>query len=117
MLKVIRALDPSAELLAETRQTVDEIADLEKLSGSPPAGLLDPGTSPEVAAALEEMVRNFEEAWLDQEIPALSGHTPRDCAADPTRRPDLIRLLDTFPDTGAPGTMSPGRLRKALGLS
>ncbi|MDA2992309.1 MAG: SEC-C metal-binding domain-containing protein [Actinomycetota bacterium] len=117
VLKVIRALDPSAELLAKTRQTVDEIADLEKLSGSPPAGLLDPGTSPEVAAALEEMVRNFEEAWLDQEIPALSGHPPRDCAADPTRRPDLIRLLDTFPDTGAPGTMSPGRLRKALGLS
>ncbi len=79
--------------------------------------MLDPGASPEVAAALEEMVRSFEEAWLDEEIPALSGRTPRECAADPTRRPDLIRLLETFPDTGAPGAMSPARLRKALGLN
>jgi hypothetical protein len=55
--------------------------------------------------------------WLDEPIPALSGHTPRQCAEDPTRRPDLIRLLDSFPpDTGAPGLMSPERLRSALGL-
>jgi len=34
------------------------------------------------------------------------------------RRPDLIRLLDSFPqDTARPGTMSPARLRAALGLS
>ena len=117
VLKVVRVLDPSATVLAETRRAVDEVADLEKLSGSPPPGVLDPGESPEVAAALEEMVRSFEEAWLDEEIPALSGHTPRECSADPTRRPDLIRLLDTFPDTGAPGAMSPARLRKALGLN
>lgn len=117
VLTVIRALDPSAAVLSETRQSVDEIADLETLSGSPPPGVLDPGDSPELAAALQEMVRNFEESWLDEEIPALSGHTPRECAADPTRRPDLIRLLDSFPDTGAPGTMSPARIRQALGLN
>ena len=117
VLTVIRALDPSAAVLSETRQTIDEIADLETLSGSPPPGVLDPGDSPELAAALQEMVRNFEESWLDEEIPALSGHTPRECAADPTRRPDLIRLLDSFPDTGAPGTMSPARIRQALGLN
>jgi len=117
VLKVVRALDPSAALLAETRQAVDEMADLEQLAGSPPPGVLDPGESPEVAAALEEMVRTIEEAWLDEKIPALSGFTPRECAADPTRRADLIRLLDTFPDTGAPGAMSPTRLRTALGLA
>ncbi len=77
--------------------------------------MLDPGASPEVAVAPEEMVRSFEQAWLDEEIPALSGRSPRERAADPTRRPDLIRLLGTFPDTGAPGAMSPARLRKALG--
>jgi len=60
---------------------------------------------------------NCAVTWLDEPIPALSGHTPRQCAEDPTRRPDLIRLLDSFPpDTGAPGLMSPERLRSALGL-
>jgi hypothetical protein len=59
-----------------------------------------------------------EAAWLDEPIPALAGHTPHECANDPTRRPDLIRLLDSFPqDTGRPGTMSPAPLRAALGLS
>jgi hypothetical protein len=61
---------------------------------------------------------SYETAWLDEAIPALAGHTPRECANDPTRRPDLIRLLDSFPqDNGQPGTMSPTRLRTVLGLS
>ena len=64
------------------------------------------------------MARTYEEAWLDEPIPALAGHTPRECANDPTRRPHLIRLLDSFPqNTGRSGTMSPARLRAALGLS
>ena len=78
---------------------------------------LDPAADPAIAAVLEEMARTYEAAWLDEPIPALAGHTPRQCADDPTRRPDLIRLLDSFPQTGGPGTMSPARLRVALGLS
>ncbi len=35
--------------------------------------------------------------------------------ADPTRRPDLIRLLDSY-GPAAPGTMDPARLRAQLGL-
>jgi hypothetical protein len=67
--------------------------------------------------ALEEMARKYEAAWVDEPIPALGGHTPRQCADDPTRRPDLIRLLESFPqDDSQPGTMSPTRLRAALGL-
>jgi hypothetical protein len=47
----------------------------------------------------------------DDLLPALDGD------GIPTRRPDLIRLLESFPqDTGQPGTMSPSRLRAALGL-
>ena len=46
---------------------------------------------PEVAAVLGQMARHYEQAWLDDAIPALAGHTPREAAADPTRRPDLIR--------------------------
>jgi hypothetical protein len=62
------------------------------------------------------VVRQYEQAWLDQPIRALSGRTPRECAADSTRRSDLIGLLDMFPDTDAPGAMRPARLRAAVGL-
>ena len=42
------------------------------------------------------MARRYEAAWLEEPIPVLAGHTPRECAKDPSRRPDLIRLLDSF---------------------
>lgn len=64
------------------------------------------------------MVRRHETAWLEEPLPALANHTPRQCADDPTRRPDLIRLLDSFPqDSDRPGAMSATRLRTALGLN
>ena len=63
---------------------------------------------------MEQMAGRYEADWLDEPIPALAGHTPRESANDPTRRPDLIRRLDSFPqDTGQPGTMSPARLPAA----
>ena len=59
----------------------------------------------------------YETEWLDSTIPALGGRTPREAAADPIAREDLIRLLASFPemDDGGVG-MSPARLRAALGL-
>ncbi|CCG03613.1 protein of unknown function [Blastococcus saxobsidens DD2] len=41
---------------------------------------------PRLADALEEFIRQHEQAWLDESIPALSGVTPRRAAADPSRR-------------------------------
>jgi hypothetical protein len=65
----------------------------------------------------DEFIREYEARWLDEPIPALDGHTPRQAADDPTRRGDLIKLLDSFPaGEGAPGRMSAERLRSALGL-
>ena len=85
-------------------------------TGEPPTNELDPD-DPEVAAVLGQMARHYERAWLDDAIPALAGHTPREAAADPTRRPDLIRLLDSFPrEQDRPGLMNPDRLRAELGL-
>jgi len=70
-----------------------------------------------VAQALDEFIREYETKWVDEPIPALKGHTPRQAADDPTRRGDLIRLIDSFPaDDGTPGHMSAERLRIALGL-
>ena len=121
VLAAIGTLDPSMTVLSETRQPAGDVRAVQRLaarSPTPPAHFLDPATNPAIAAALDEMARKHETAWLDEPIPALAGHTPRQCVNDPTRRPDLIRLLDSFPkDTGRPGTMSPARLRAALGLN
>ena len=73
---------------------------------------------PAIRAALEEYIRTYEENWLDDQIPALAGLTPREAAADPTRRQDLISLLASFDrDEERPGMMSAKRLRAALGLT
>ena len=122
VLATIGKLDPSATVLHETRDPAGDLRAVQQSAARSPAAsaatVLDPTADPAIAAALAEMTSKYEAAWLDEPIPALAGHTPRDCAHDPTRRPDLIRLLDSFPqDTGRPGTMSPARLRAALGLS
>jgi len=121
VLATICGLDPSATVLAETREPADDVASVQRLTRPRPAApgiIADPAADPALAAALTEFTAQYEQAWLDDPIPALAGYTPRQCADDPTRRPDLIALLDSFPeDDGRPGTMSPARLRAALGLS
>lgn len=120
VLATIGALHPLVTVLSETREPAGDVRAVQRLaarSSATPPPFIDPTTDPAIAAALEEMARTYEAAWLDEPIPALAGHTPRECANDPTRRPDLIQLLDSFPhDTGQPGTMNPARLRAALGL-
>ena len=71
---------------------------------------------PEVRAAVAEHIRGYERRWLDEQIPALDGLTPREAASDPTRRDDLIRLLATFPAATDPTQRDPERLRTMLGL-
>jgi hypothetical protein len=119
LLAAIRALDPSLTMLRESREPAGDARAVQRLaarSSAAPSQFLDPAADPAIAAALEEMAGKYEAAWLDEPIPALDGHTPRECADDPTRRPDLLRLLDSFPeDDGRPGMMSPARLRTALG--
>jgi hypothetical protein len=74
----------------------------------------------EWTAVLEDTIRRKEESWLDEQIPALGGLTPRQAVSDPTRREDLITLLNEFDRTEdlPPQTLSfdASRLRKALGL-
>lgn len=70
--------------------------------------------SPELALVLADAILKFEKDWLDDSIPALDGITPRNAAADPTRRSDLIALLKSFPV--AEDGMSAQRIAQALGL-
>ncbi len=71
-------------------------------------------TDPELAQVLAEAMAKYEKDWLDESIPALAGVTPRNAAADPTRRSDLIALLKSFPIVE--GGMSAQRLAEALDL-
>lgn len=48
---------------------------------------------PAVRAVVEDWIDRIERRWCDEPVPALSGMTPRQAAADPTRRETLDRLL------------------------
>ena len=122
VLGTIHALDQTLTLVGQSRQPARDAREAATLAartataGEDSMHQLDP-VEPEIAAALTRFIRDYEQKWLDEPIPALAGHTPRQAAADPTRRGDLIRLIDSFPSQhGNPGTMNPDRLRTALDL-
>jgi hypothetical protein len=118
---------PELEVLSDDRRPFDwgqvrsGAGDDGAASGRAPApgAGSEPLTAPaEVREQIQDMM---ERRWCDDEVPALAGLTPRQAAADPTRRESLERLLAEFermdavmPDAGF--GMRPGRLRELLGL-
>lgn len=118
VLDILARLDPEMEVLDDSRSPIRDVRDAAKLAEQLPTmgeGALDPDDL-EVAAMLDQFIRDYETKWLNEPIPALKGYTPRQAADDPTRRGDLIRLLDSFPAEARSGTMDVGRLRSVLGL-
>lgn len=78
----------------------------------------------------DEMSRQMHARWFDESIPALGGLTPRQAAADPTRREQIERLLAQYEhfderlrDSGAEGLIGgpmsydTAALRRGLGLA
>lgn len=120
MERVLTTLNDVAEVVSQTVRpatTLKEINDLQETMGdSPEPAEPDPPVPPEV---LEEMRDRLERRWLDEEVPALGGVTPRQAAADPTRCEDLIALLRTFDrmPVNHELAMRPDVLRQALGLT
>ena len=118
--------DPAARLVDESTVPMErmlaEQAEAPGPEGEPSAGAsIGSGLSPEQEQeALAEAVRRHEETWPDIELPALSGRTPRQAAADPALRPELAALLDDFDwqirRQGAGVGMDVDRLRRVLGL-
>lgn len=106
VLVTLRGVDPDLVVVPEAVEDVDGRDDR-----------VDLGALPE--GYLEDFMREQEERWLDEEVPALGGVTPRQAADDPTRREDLRALLRSFEDMaaieGAVG-FDPDRLRAALGI-
>jgi hypothetical protein len=108
-------------------ETIDEVrTDLSSTANLATRAAQIVGTSTEeilpaeIAQAVRDLIREREDAWLDESIPALGGCTPRQAAADPTRREDLAALLNEFDHRGAvpsPAvTFDVARLREQLGL-
>jgi len=104
---------PTAQFLDDERRELDDI----ERDDDGESGLLDPN-DPEVRQMTEEMIRAKEIEWLDQEVPAFVGRTPRASAADPIGRENVVQLLATFPEPRAGEFVgfSPARLRSHLGL-
>lgn len=118
IVDAVTSMHPMLSAVHETRApAADHMAQASKRAGS---GRVEQDVKieqdPEIASILEKRIREHEASWIHGKIPALDGYTPTQAAADPTRREDLIRLLDSFPETGQSGAMSPRRLREALGL-
>jgi hypothetical protein len=113
VLAVLKNALPDARLLSDQRAPLAP-GQLPRPPRLPGPGVV-PG--PDAIAELQELI---EQRWLDESVPALAGLTPRQAAADPTRRDELRRLIASFPaDDGVPEgafTMRPARLRELLDL-
>ncbi len=128
---LVLGLLPGVELLEDLRSDFEEIQDdlaYERAvfgeEDEPAPGLIDPAEAPpELRAILRQQMDHYEEAWVDESIPALGGASPREALDDPTRRDDLFRLLDRMEQMDAGRTederalgMRTSRLRELLGL-
>lgn len=108
----IAALVPDAQPLGIRRTGFQEaIARASAGAASAPGPKPPPGTEELIAEYLADQDRR----WLDLEIPALGGRTPREAAGDPTRREDLLLLLGELERSfGSPERAA--RIRAALDL-
>ena len=87
---------------------------------TPPTGWDAPADPASTALAATAIAEALENRWLDEAVPALAGLTPRQAADDPTRRSELERLLDTYPEPEPDSpliALRPDRLRTLLGLT
>jgi len=77
--------------------------------------------TPEIQAAIAEMMKRRWAAWFDESIPALEGHTPRQAAKSEEGRELLEALLADYDRSSQrmPGSASnpnTSELRRELGL-
>ena len=123
--RVERVLALLRENVADLQVVQDERIDVataraRALAEGSDEAIPDGATPAEVLEAMREFIREKEEAWIDEPLPALSGLTPRQAASDPTRREDLVALLNEFNHRGTKDSGFVGfdvvRLRQLLGV-
>jgi hypothetical protein len=111
---------PGARALHREESSLEAAMEKAEAEGLPEP--IDTTTNPDVADALSRFMREYEDRWVDEAIPALGGLTPREAARDRTARPELEALLDDMTwqrrrmrDTG--DSMDTNRLRALLGIA
>jgi hypothetical protein len=121
--RMLERLRPAVrfELVSDERTPLDVATMREReAAGLPPMARLAPDDAPPLDdEALDEIRSQMEERWCREAVPALGGVTPREAAADPTRREALERLLLSFERAPGPPhalTFRVPRLRELLGL-
>lgn len=112
---------PGAQLLRREEHDVAEGATTGEAAHGSSMQPIDVGAHPELAQAMETFIRASEARWVDEQIPALGGLTPRQALADPDARPELEALLDDMAwqrDHAAGGAtlMDPSRVRALLSM-
>ncbi len=118
VLGALGAVLPEMRVVVDERTPFDEAAaELEAAGPKEGSGMIDPAEAPpEVQEAMRAYMRELEENWIDEPLPALDGMTPRDAVQDPTRRGDVERILASFVVRDDDLGMDPGRIRGLLGL-
>ncbi|MFV2064634.1 MAG: SEC-C metal-binding domain-containing protein [Chloroflexota bacterium] len=118
--RTLRKAAPGATLLKRLERSLEQLSAEERPVAPDAGGLLDPETNPDVAAAMADLMREMEDGWVKEKIPALGGLTPRQAVRDPAWRGELEALLDDMTwqhrRSSPHGSMDPGRLRELLGL-
>jgi hypothetical protein len=115
MRQLVEEAFPAATVVAEERRSVEEA--LRDHDGSEAPGDEPDMDDPAIQEVLREMMRQHEVRWIDEEIPALGGRTPREAVGDPVGRVEVLQLLASFPEPDERGIgMDPARIRSMLGL-
>ncbi len=111
----VEAAVPGLVLLRESETPVDELVASRSQSSPHVADALPP----EAREVLAAVIRDHEDRWVDEPVPALGGLTPHQAAADPTWREQLVALLrefDTYTTPPGAASFDTARLRHKLGL-
>jgi hypothetical protein len=83
---------------------------------SPPAPV---EMTPELNAAIQDMMNKHYMAWMDMSLPALGGKTPRQACQTEAGRGQVLMLIRTMPDPMGPGSVRVPReaMMRELGLA
>jgi len=86
----------------------------ERISPAPPVEM-----TPELNAAIQDMMNKHYMAWTDMSLPALGGKTPRQACQTEAGRVQVLMLIRTMPDPMGPGSVRVPReaMMRELGLA
>jgi len=127
--RLLMSAAPGSRLIRREEQGMEEALEAfrdeeQGAETSGDAARTDLAADPAVAAAMQQYMRDYEQRWVNESIPALGGMTPRQALEDPEMRRELEAMLDDMAwdarrveAGGMMGTMDPSRIRELLGLS